>query len=219
MKGTPQPREKKTNGQREDEPNQPNPGSKHHCGLDPCFVDWKFPTTDSCIYAMSLLDDRLCCDYSMEGYYAFTWCPNPSYYTTLSPIGQFASVIPLLTRQIRCISDYWFSPEITKQGNIHIHGMFKIADKIKFYGFWLPAIKRYGYTLVKDRVDCKWVEYIFKDQKMMREMLIPNSLPASIWHGNDDEWKQWKTPRLRYTLRLHPGRRRRYRNRYINEFI
>lgn len=113
----------------------------------------------------------------MPGMTAFTLNPNPKKYNTDDPLEQYAIVIQnVLSHQSlkdSCKS-YYIYPELTENGNVHIHGYLFVKDRIKFYRSFLPLCKRMGHTKIKTKnIDSKWVEYCQKDQDLMTEMMEP----------------------------------------------
>lgn len=106
-----------------------------------------------------------------EGFYtglvAFTWTPNPAKYHSCSPAAQYKQLIDTVLNSNKLkhtLQDYYFVPELNTNGNIHIHGWYKIKDRIKYYKWFIPACKCWGFTLVKNKnINEKWVEYVNKE--------------------------------------------------------
>lgn len=183
-------------------PTKYKPSRKHKCGEDTCFIGYPFPNMDTILYYLHIADKRMICDYQLRQYVAFTWNPNPGIYGSTTPSEQWISVLPHLLSGIRCIKNYCFVPELTDQGNIHVHGVYQINDKVKYAQFWLPRLKRLGFTCIKTRVDCKWLGYIWKHQVFMRSLLMDSYVPHIIWEKNETEWKHLKKVQIKRTLRL-----------------
>lgn len=123
---------------------------------------------------------------------AFTWVPNPNRYNSVIPKCQYKALLGhVLLASNRVFSDFKFFPELTKEGNIHIHGTFIIKDYVKYYKYFLPKCKQFGFVKVKCKdVDEKWDEYIEKDEDMMTEILA--DLPVPLTSSNISSFKHLK---------------------------
>lgn len=106
-------------------------------------------------------------DGHFDGLVAFTLTPNPKRYHTVTPSLQYKQLIDKLfsSKQIpHTFSKWYFVPELNKQGNVHIHGWFKIKDRIKYYKWFVPTCKRWGFTLTKyNKINNKWTDYVNKE--------------------------------------------------------
>lgn len=107
--------------------------------------------------------------------HAFTLAVNPQCYNSHDPVAQYEQLLACVFRHKplrRCLKDYVFYPEMTKQGNIHLHGIYYIKNKYDYFRWFLPACKRWGYVLVKNRdVNIGWEKYIEKDLADMKDLL------------------------------------------------
>lgn len=108
-----------------------------------------------------------CCDDVIEGkvLHAFTWNPDPSRYASTEPTAQYdACIANKLFLAQKCLQTFCFIPELTSNGNVHIHGFYTVKDPAKYYKVFLPKVKRQGYVVVKKtKVDDKWLDYCMKD--------------------------------------------------------
>jgi len=106
---------------------------------------------------------------------AFTLSPNPKYYNSYDPVGQYEQILMAIFRYVplrRALSKFVFVPELNANGNIHIHGMYYIKNKYAYNRWFLPACKHWGWTLVKDKnIDQEWVEYIYEDLLETQDIL------------------------------------------------
>lgn len=115
--------------------------------------------------------------------YAFTWTPDPKRYKTTDPIEQWKTLLNcvLCKSQIRkTFCDFYFIPELTLEGNIHVHGFYKIKNNISYYRWFLPACKQWGWTRIKDRVDEEWLLYVSKSTPQMLELCTDGEVPYMI---------------------------------------
>lgn len=121
---------------------------------------------------------------------AFTWVPDPARYPSYDAKAQYKLLLSwvLLTAD-KYFSKFGFCPELTENGNIHIHGWFVIKDKIKYYKWFLPRCKRLGYVCVKKSPNEKWFEYTDKDIDMMKELMRHGRVPIPLTHLNIKEYK------------------------------
>lgn len=138
----------------------------------------------------------------MDAYKAFTWNPNPSKYSTHDPVEQYKCLLQnvLFHKNIKkCFTKFIFVPELTEQGNVHVHGCYNISQ-IKPYARWfLPACKRWGYTLVKPRVDENWVyNYMSKSANELAELF--EDLPLPLTEENWDDEVKYHTLSVKYTF-------------------
>lgn len=103
---------------------------------------------------------------SKPEYIAFTWTPDPSRYTSTRPDIQYITCLHILKLAKRCLSDYVFYPELSLQGNIHIHGIYKIKDNIKYHRNFLPKVRNLGWTLLKPVFNWEdWCAYVMKSNE------------------------------------------------------
>lgn len=112
---------------------------------------------------------------------AITINPDPKRYTSYDPEDQYRSLIQTLLShpQMRhTFKDYAFYPELTLEGNVHLHGHYRIKDQIKYYKWFLPLVKRIapsGYR-IKKNIDTGWFEYETKF-KLAQEFFEPLPVP------------------------------------------
>lgn len=127
--------------------------------------------------------------------YAYTLNPNPKVYKSVDVNKQYSQIFMLLLQKApKVFKHFSFTPELTQQGNIHIHGWFTIKDKVKYYKWFLPKSKCLGFVVVKNKVDEKWYEYIEKDMDFMNEII--EDLPVPYTHKDTIPYlKQWNEKR------------------------
>lgn len=129
---------------------------------------------------------------------AFTWTPNPAKYPSDEPWKQYECCISHIANLIeKCFSYYMFVPEINRSGNVHIHGYFKIKDKIKFYKMFVPRCKTFGYIDLKFEfrekpIDSKWVYYCLDEIEETAQIVSESKLPPILTHENIDNYVEVK---------------------------
>lgn len=99
---------------------------------------------------------------------AFTLNPDPSRYNSDDPVVQYEQLLQdiFLKEKHMCatFSVYAFVPEMTENGNVHIHGYYIVKDRVKYYRWFLPKCKSWGYIKVKTtNVNKKWLTYCQKE--------------------------------------------------------
>lgn len=143
----------------------------------------------------------------LPAYRAFTLAPNPKRFPTTNPTGQYKSLLSsiFLNRDLKQVfTKFLFTPELTEEGNIHIHGYYSVKDAIKYHRWFLPACKSIGFIKIKNNVDPYWVnEYVTKDMDEM-ENILKNDVPLPLTEQNFDEYKEYKPKYLmrRYLLNM-----------------
>lgn len=121
----------------------------------------------------------------------FTWNPDPNRYPTTKPHEQYKILIDLLLiNSSKVFSRFAFTPELTLNGNIHIHGWFVIKDKYKYFKWFLPKCKSFGFVKI-DKMKSKNAleEYYKKDINHMNELMNEYDLPIPLTHDNIDAYK------------------------------
>lgn len=113
------------------------------------------------------------------GLLAYTLTPNPARYRSHDPVEQYEALLYTLYRLPRlrkCFEEFYFTPEVNLQGNVHIHGYYKVKNKYEYNRWFLPASKQWGFIKVKNDVDTKWTdEYCRKDLVDMIDLLYENN--------------------------------------------
>lgn len=121
--------------------------------------------------------------------------PDPRRYNSVDPCEQYRSLIQTLlsNRAMRnTFYEFVFWPELTKNGNVHLHGHYRIKDKVKYYKWFLPLVKRIapsGYY-IETRVDIGWLEYETKSVEDAMSLFEEEGLPVPydqdtlIYYGN-----------------------------------
>jgi len=148
------------------------------------YSDFAPPIVESLCFADSLIHDAL---------HAFTLNPDPRRYRSFHTNYQYLSLLKCIfcKRDIMNTFDYFlFTPELTLQGNVHIHGYFHVKDIKKYYAWFLPACKHWGFVLIKEHVNQEWtMNYI---TKKMNEMwnLFDEELPVPLTSDNFNYWKE-----------------------------
>jgi len=127
------------------------------------------------------------CKEYLPAYKAFTLNPDPTKYPTTDPRGQYETILNclLLKKEItKIFSKFFFTPELTENGNIHIHGYFSIKDQVKYYRWFIPACKAWGFLVIKSNIDEKWMmNYCCKDIALMTQVL-GNDIPIPLTEEN-----------------------------------
>lgn len=113
-----------------------------------------------------------------------TWSPDPKHHRGIvKPRDQFLTydwVINLLAKSCTGI----LSPELNKNGNIHYHAVLTIQDPAKWYTHTLPAMKKVGFTCVKQITNTydKVYNYVLKEAKL-NQKIFKIKLPIPIVLG------------------------------------
>lgn len=127
---------------------------------------------------------------------AFTWIPDPDRYNSFDPARQYqALLVHILLTADRVFDLFYFFPELTKQGNIHIHGFYSIKDYVKYYKLFLPKCKTLGFVKIKYKnITTAWGDYCAKEKELMKSIL-GDSFPVPLSHKNIKEYKHLKRKR------------------------
>lgn len=82
-------------------------------------------------------------------------------------------------------SKFLFVPELTQEGNVHIHGWYIIKDKIAYHKRFLPRCKELGWIKLKQRpkykITVEWFQYVEKSIPDMQEV-IGYDIPIVFTH-------------------------------------
>lgn len=125
----------------------------------------------------------------LDNVIAFTWTPDPSKYNTNVPSEQYKSLLNIIYKTYKCLGKFLFIPELNLNGNVHLHGIFTVKDKIKFYKSFLPKYRSIGYVLLKDCYDIDgWTDYLCEDIAETSQILHP-SLPIPLHDDNCQTYK------------------------------
>lgn len=131
---------------------------------------------------------------------AFTWVPNPAKYPSSEPAKQYKSLLNhVLLSSFKFFRLFCFVPELTENGNIHIHGWFIIKDRVAFYKIFLPKCRQYGFTLIKTNVDEDWFDYVSKDMSTTIDV-VGEDLPVPLTHLNCKAYRKGYTKGLKARL-------------------
>lgn len=126
--------------------------------------------------------------YDTDIVYFITWAPNPARYPTNTPSDQYKVLLDLvLFNTYKVFKTFAFTPELSQQGNIHVHGFYVIKDIVKYYKWFLPKIKTFGIvkiTRVKRKYADHVLSYLSKDIEMMNRIL-EDKLPIPLTHKNE----------------------------------
>lgn len=130
---------------------------------------------------------------------AFTWTPDPSKYPTNVPRTQYKCLLNyVLLSSHKCFDKFCFVPEINIAGNVHIHGWFIIKDKYKYYKWFIPKCKGYGFIYIKKgNIDDKWkYDYLEKDIGDTINIL-GQDMPIPLTHLNIDAYRSMFDGRMK----------------------
>lgn len=144
--------------------------------------------------------------YDTDIVYFITWSPDPARYPSSTPSDQYKVLLDLvLLKSDKLFNSFAFTPELTENGNIHIHGFFTIRDKVKYYKWFLPKIKSFGNTKIERMRKAYWrkaLDYLMKDCEIMNQ-IMDNKLPIPLTHINMPLYKNlFRLTRKK--LRLYP---------------
>lgn len=148
---------------------------------------------------------------------AFTFNPNPQNYTSHNPSSQWAQALNCMRckRLPDIFENYIFVPELTMQGNVHVHGWYIVKDDDLYHNYWLPTLKRHGLVLLKankpmvprhddeqhdaqhmyahNSVNDGWLDYIYEDVPLM-DTIMEKWLPISVSPLNYQQYDHtWTT--------------------------
>lgn len=142
-----------------------------------------------------------------EVLHAFTWVPNPNKYNSVIPKCQYKALLGhVLLASDRIFKYFKFFPELTKEGNIHIHGYYTIKDLVKYYKYFLPKCKQFGFVKIKCRdINQKWFDYCAKDSNMMKELFPELPVPLTSDNCKDFHWLKSKRKCIKTIMRKYPS--------------
>lgn len=159
------------------------------------MMDSEIPSSDECYTVCAECIGKDFADKyknNLAAFRAFTWAPNPNRYRSLDPTQQYKALLAcvLLKRPIKdTFNVFLFTPELTETGNIHIHGYYSIKDSIKYYNWFLPAVKSFGFVTVKSIVNETWThDYVCKDMTKMEDIL-DHDVPIPLTNDNYDSYR------------------------------
>lgn len=145
----------------------------------------------------------------MTNIITFNWIPDPSRYHSGDTTKQYEMLLThILLSAPKYFSKFCFVPELTKAGNVHMHGWYIIKDKIAYYKMFLPKCKELGHVLNKDNsrnpktVDRSWFTYCRKEIDITSG-IINDELPIPLTHYNCGDYKCCYKPSV---LKLRPRR-------------
>lgn len=141
-------------------------------------------------------------DLNLEAMKAFTWSPNPKKYRSHDPNDQYEALLNhvFFKKEFRHTFDkFVFIPELTEDGNVHIHGIYHVKDNIKYHKWFLPICKLYGFVKIKGKVDKGWIDYICEDCADNEELFFHQPYP--LYDYDYDELYQLHWSRLRDKVR------------------
>lgn len=134
-----------------------------------------------------------------------TWTPDPSRYPTTKPHEQYKIILQLILLQShKVFSTFALTPELNENGNIHIHGWFVLSDSVKFYKYYLPKMRGFGYVKVDKCIKREGLTYYKKDIELMNELMYEYDLPIPLTHVNIKAYLDEKIPKR---LKLFPHKK------------
>lgn len=121
-------------------------------------------------------------------FFALTWVPDPKRYKTKDPYKQYQTCLTYLRMASKVFEEYSFIPELTLDGNVHIHGYYLVKDMIKFFRKFLPMLKSCGFIKIKPITTMHdWQAYMMKD--MEQNQYLFDGLPYPF--DNDTIIPKW----------------------------
>lgn len=114
--------------------------------------------------------DKACEDIHYDNkVYMFTWNPKPNFYQ-YDKLGnndfkcQWVKMITVLKHINRCSNSYCLVPEISDEGKLHVHGWFRLDDKLKWLKSVKPMITRNGFMKINRLyVPIERIDYYYKE--------------------------------------------------------
>jgi len=151
---------------------------------------------------------------------AFTCNPLPLRFNTHDPVLQYEKCMMYFLRYAPSVFEhYCFIPELTVQGNVHIHGFYTVKNPGKYYTVFLPKAKRLGFCKIKtERVDNGWLDYIHKSLPLMVEVMGSSLVPVPYTDEDDTDYLKQRTLKQTYDRLL---RKPKYKpiQRHITDYI
>jgi len=126
-------------------------------------------------------------------FYAFTLNPDPTRYKSHDPVDQYKALLNCIFAKKymkHTFEEFVFYPELTLNGNVHIHGCYKLKDRVKYNRWFLPACKQWGFVLVKDKIDDDWLIYVMKESEKGDLECLFEGLPYPLTEDNIDDYKK-----------------------------
>lgn len=124
----------------------------------------------------------------LDNVYAFTWNQTLRYQST-GPSDQYESLLHYFYKNYKILGTFVIVPELTINGYVHIHGVFTIKDKIKFYKTFMPILKNIGFVMIKPCSHVTgWLQYMSKTISEMIEIMRPE-LPIPLTSDNVQTYK------------------------------
>lgn len=121
---------------------------------------------------------------------AFTWSPNPDKYPSSEPRRQYKCLLNHCLLSIyKCCDRFCIVPELNANGNVHIHGWLHVKDKIKYFKWFLPRCRQYGFVLCKTSVDSNWYNKYLVKEIDTTVGVIGEDLPIPLTHNNIEAYR------------------------------
>lgn len=139
---------------------------------------------------------------------AFTLSVNPARYKCVDPYDQYKALLTSIFGRKKLMkktfSEFTFYPELNIQGNVHLHGFYKVKNKISYFRWFIPACKHWGFVMIKGRVDDNWLAYIMKDSEENAQLF--DDLPYPLDEDTIEDYNHANF-RAKHTIRIikHKG--------------
>lgn len=157
--------------------------------------------------------------------YLFTWSPNPRIFHCRDPRKQYKQLLMnFITKFVKCFSIFALTPELTVNGNIHIHGWFMLSDPIKWFRNWLPKL---GARNTGNMKVSKWnggdaFYYYKKSVEEMNDIINygdVEELPIPLTHHNVDAY-EFKVIKTKYQTLLNDiNKKKKSKNLNVYDWI
>lgn len=129
--------------------------------------------------------------YDTDEVILLTWSPDPAKMPTTKPHEQYKILLDfILIKAHKVFSTFAFSPELTVNGNVHIHGWCVLKDKVKYFKWFLPKLKGFGNVKIDKMKSINALGYYYKKEiEYMNEIMDEYNLPIPLTHINLESYK------------------------------
>lgn len=122
------------------------------------------------------------------GQYAITITFNPKLVEHGTPTDQLMITLPKVYKAFKHIGYLYLQSELHRSGNVHLHGILDLHDRIKYNRTIGLIQKNIGNICLKTIGDmAKWITYCKKDHELMHEVV------GDIYDDNHRFWPGWIT--------------------------
>lgn len=164
---------------------------------------------------VSIAEDAEADIYDTDHVVLFTWNPNPAFYPTTSPRDQYKILLDLMIKNCKQLfSSFAFAPELTHDGNVHLHGWYVVKDKVKYFKYFIPKLKSLGFMKLAKMKNKNALSWYYK--KTIEEMnaIIGDDLPIPLTHQNVEAYLETGLYKIKKRLQ-HYKRKKLHTPNYV----